>query len=120
MHPYVLEAQTLSAQLFQQSLRSYRKDVHPRLLSALALTQRTYVTHVDPAIRRGYSVWVRPQVEKVLERLFQRKAHAVGTEAIDQASSRAKDARSEGETRASQAVEAAVSTACLSEGASTS
>ncbi|CEH13079.1 hypothetical protein CBOM_01021 [Ceraceosorus bombacis] len=109
VHPYVLEAQVLSARLFHQSLRSYQNDVHPRLLSALAVTHRTYVTHVDPAIRRGYSVWVRPQVEKVLARLFQRKAHAVGTEAIDQASVRAKDARSEGQVKASQAVEAAAS-----------
>ncbi|PWN40127.1 hypothetical protein IE81DRAFT_362020, partial [Ceraceosorus guamensis] len=111
VHPYVLEAQVLSARLFHQSLRTYQNDVHPRLLSALAVTHRTYVTHVDPAIRRGYSVWVRPQVEKVLARLFQRKAHAVGTEAIDQASVRAKDARSEGQVKASQAVEAAQASA---------
>lgn len=116
VHPYVVQGSALALSSSQRAFDIYKRDVQPRLLELLRLTQRFIVTHVLPALRTAYSKYVRPQADKVWAKVFQRKAHAVGDAAIGLAREEAREARKEGKERASRAVEEAVSSFLTSSG----
>lgn len=81
------------------------------MVKSLQQLHSFYTYHLDPAVRRAYSLYVRPQVEKLTAKLFERKAHATGSEAISEAKEEVKEAQKEGKARSQQAQEEAVTEA---------
>jgi hypothetical protein len=87
----------------------YNKQVQPRLITSAKAAHRFHRQHVDPAARRGYSLYVQPQADRVLAYLFNRKARAVSNDAISKAKTSSDEARQHGESKAKEAVKEAVS-----------
>lgn len=113
VHPYVVQSSALALSGSQRAFDLYKREVQPRLVQLLRLTQRFVVTHVLPALRTAYSKYVRPQADKVWAKVFERKAHAVGEAHIGAAKEEAREARKEGKERAARAVEEAVISRCV-------
>jgi hypothetical protein len=106
--PYLSQAYSHSLALSGTSYSFYVNRVHPQVVKSLQQLHAFYTYHLDPAVRRGYSLYVRPQVEKLTAKLFERKAHATGSEAINEAKQEVKQAEKEGQARSHQAQEEAV------------
>jgi hypothetical protein len=106
--PYLYQAYSQSLAAGSTSYTFYVDRVHPQVVKSLQQLHSFHVHHVDPAVRRGYSLYVRPQVEKLMAKLFERKAHAAGSEAINEAKQEAKQAETEGKARSDQAQKEAV------------
>ncbi|PWN95214.1 hypothetical protein FA09DRAFT_341416 [Tilletiopsis washingtonensis] len=107
VHPYLTEAGALSLGLTQQAYHLYNKQVQPRLITSAKAAHRFHRQHVDPAARRGYSLYVQPQADRVLAYLFNRKARAVSNDAISKAKTSSDEARQHGESKAKEAVKEA-------------
>lgn len=93
----------------QHSYTFLTVHVQPRVISLLKASHRFYVNHVDPQIRRTHSKYVRPQIEKVLAKIWERKAGQISSEAIQETRDEAKVLRKESDVRTKEKVEKAVS-----------
>ena len=72
------------------------------MVKSLQQLHSFYANHADPAMRRAYSLYVQPQVEKLLGKIFERKAHVKGSEAIAEAKQTVKEAGKEGKARSKE------------------
>lgn len=105
--PYLSQSYSYSLAAGGTLYSVYVNQIHPRIVKSLQQLHSFYIYHVDPAMRRSYSLYIRPQVEKLLARIFERKAHATGSEAIAEAKREVKQAGKEGNTRSKEAQEVA-------------
>ncbi|SPO36363.1 uncharacterized protein PSFLO_01834 [Pseudozyma flocculosa] len=80
--PHVVLAYRYGVQSSHALYAFYVDAVHPHIVKALQLLHRFLVLHVDPALRRFLSIYVRPQVAKLVARLYEQKAHWIGSDAI--------------------------------------
>lgn len=53
------------------------------------------MNHVDPAVRRAYALYIRPQMDKLLAKAFGHRASKAGSEAVKAAKGEAKQVRQE-------------------------
>ena len=102
--PYLSQAYVYSLATGGTLYTTYVNQVHPTVVASLQQLHSFYINHVDPATRRAYSLYVRPQVERLLAKVFERKAHATGSEAIAQAKQEVKVAAKEGAARSEEKV----------------
>ncbi|GAC77573.1 hypothetical protein PANT_27c00019 [Moesziomyces antarcticus T-34] len=102
--PYVDRAYQYSLHSSSVSYAFYMDKVHPRVVTGLKQIYSFLVNHVDPAIRRFYSLYVRPQLERLLAKVYERKAHYLGSDAIKTAQKDMKHAAHEADKHAQQAV----------------
>ena len=109
LSPYVDQAYQYSLHSSSVSYAFYMDKVHPRVVQGLKHAYSFLVNHVDPAVRRFYSVYVRPQLDRLLEKVYERKAHWLGSDAIKAAQSEMKHAAKEADKHAEQSVKKAVS-----------
>lgn len=109
--PYLSQAYAYSLTASHTSYTFYVNQVHPLVVSSLQQTHAFYINHADPAMRRAYSLYVRPQIDRVLAKVFERKAHATTSEAIRQTKQDVKEARKEGDAKGSAAIEEAAASA---------
>lgn len=93
----------------QHSYHFLTVHVQPRVISFLRASHSFYVNHIDPRIRSTFSKYVRPQIEKVLAKVWERKASQVSTEAIKETREEAKVSKKESEEKGRESVEKAVS-----------
>lgn len=107
--PYVDQAYQYSLHSSSVSYAFYMDKVHPHVVHGLKQAYSFLVNHVDPAVRRFYSLYVRPQIERLLEKVYERKAHWLGSDAIKAAQTEMKQAAKEADKQAHQAVKKAVS-----------
>lgn len=89
--------------------KAYNKHAHPLVLSSAKQGHSFYVNHFDPAVRRTYALYIRPQADKVLQKIFDWKAHAMSSEAIKDAKRWAKLAKKEAKAVEDEKVAEAVS-----------
>lgn len=102
--PYVDRAYQYSLHSSSVSYAFYMDKVHPRVVTGLKQIYSFLVNHVDPAIRRFYSLYVRPLLERLLAKVYERKAHYLGSDAIKTAQKDMKHASHEADKHAQQAV----------------
>lgn len=91
--PYLSEAYVQSLAFGSASYGAYVKQVHPRVVSSIKQSHGFYVSHIDPAVRRVYALYLRPQVDKVLAKVFGHRAHALGSDALKNTTSEVKQSR---------------------------
>lgn len=107
--PYVDRAYQYSLQSSSVSYAFYMDKVHPKVVHGIKQVYSFLVNHVDPAVRRFYSVYVRPQLERLLEKVYEHKAHYLGSDAIKNAKHDAKQAAHQADKNARQSIKKAVS-----------
>lgn len=95
--PYLSQAYSYSLTASAASYTFYVEQVHPRAVDTVQNLHAFYVNHADPAMRRTYSLYVRPQVEKLLAKLYERKAHAVTSEVLKETRAEAEEAAAKAE-----------------------
>lgn len=105
--PYVEQAYQYSLQSSSVSYAFYMDKVHPHIVKGVKQVYSFLVNHVNPAVRRFYSLYVRPHVEKLLEKVYERKAHYLGSDAIKAAKHEAKQTAHEADKQAKEAVKKA-------------
>lgn len=113
--PYLNEAYVQSLAFGSASYGAYVSHVHPLVVRSLRETQSFYVNHFDPAIRRAYALYIRPQMDKVLAKMFGHKAQAAGSDALKAAKQGAKQVRKDAKVAEKEKVAEAVraNLACL-------
>ena len=107
--PYVQQAYQYSLHSSSVSYAFYMDKVHPRVVQSLQQLYSFFVNHVDPAVRRFYSLYVRPQLERLLEKVYERKAHWLGSKAIKTAQQEMKQTAKDADKHAKESVMKAVS-----------
>ncbi|EST08768.1 hypothetical protein PSEUBRA_001465 [Kalmanozyma brasiliensis GHG001] len=105
--PYVDQAYQYSLQSSSVSYAFYMDKVHPRVIQTIKQVYSFLVNHVSPALRRFYSLYVRPQLDRLLAKVYERKAHWLGSDAIKAAQQEAKQTAKEADKHAQQAVKQA-------------
>lgn len=105
--PYVDRAYQYSLQSPSVSYAFYMDKVHPRVVHAIKQVYSFFVNHVGPAVRRFYSLYVRPQLDLLIAKVYQRKAHYLGSDAIKTAQSEMKQAAKEADKHAKESVKKA-------------
>lgn len=105
--PYVDRAYQYSLQSPSVSYAFYMDKVHPRVVHAIKQVYSFFVNHVGPAVRRFYSLYVRPQLDRLIAKVYQRKAHYLGSDAIKTAQSEMKQAAKEADKHAKESVKEA-------------
>ncbi|KAJ1019868.1 hypothetical protein NDA13_006091 [Ustilago tritici] len=105
--PYVDRAYQYSLQSPSISYAFYMDKVHPRVVHAIKQVYSFFVNHVGPAVRRFYSLYVRPQLDRLIAKVYQRKAHYLGSDAIKIAQSEMKQAAKEADKHAKVSVKKA-------------
>ncbi|CAO1623173.1 unnamed protein product [Parajaminaea phylloscopi] len=91
--PYLSEAYVQSLAFGSASYGAYVNQIHPVVVRSLRQLHVFYSNHVDPAVRRTYALYVRPQVNKALAKVFGHRAHALGSEALRNATAEARESR---------------------------
>ncbi|KAJ1021370.1 hypothetical protein NDA18_005608 [Ustilago nuda] len=105
--PYVDRAYQYSLQSPSVSYAFYMDKVQPRVVHAIKQVYSFFVNHVGPAVRRFYSFYVRPQLDRLIVKVYQRKAHYLGSDAIKTAQSEMKQAAKEAHKHAKESVKKA-------------
>ncbi|SJX64589.1 uncharacterized protein SRS1_15406 [Sporisorium reilianum f. sp. reilianum] len=105
--PYVDQAYQYSLHSSSVSYAFYKDRVHPRVVQSCRHAHSFLVNHVDPAVRRFYSVYVRPQLDRLLAKVYERKAHWLGSDAIKAAQHEMKQTAKHADKHAQQAVKKA-------------
>ncbi|TKY88849.1 hypothetical protein EX895_002090 [Sporisorium graminicola] len=105
--PYVDQAYQYSLHSSSVSYAFYMDKVHPRIVQSFKHVYSFLVNHVDPAVRRFYSVYVRPQLDRLLAKVYERKAHWLGSDAIKTAQQEMKQTAKHADMHAEQAVKKA-------------
>ncbi|SPO31005.1 uncharacterized protein UTRI_05359_B [Ustilago trichophora] len=105
--PYVDQAYQYSLHSSSVSYAFYMDKLHPRVVHGVKQVYSFLVNHVGPAVRRFYSLYVRPQLDRLLEKVYERKAHWLGSDAIKAAQSEMKHAAKEADKHAQQSVKKA-------------
>ncbi|UZJ56436.1 hypothetical protein CBS101457_005756 [Exobasidium rhododendri] len=100
--PYLNNGYSYSLAAAGTSYAFYVKQVHPRVMATLRRLYSFYLYHAKPAGKKAFSVYVRPQVEKLSAKVFERKAHVQGSEAIAEAKLEVKEAAKEGKIRSKE------------------
>ncbi|KAL9938405.1 hypothetical protein V8E36_003028 [Tilletia maclaganii] len=102
VHPHVLNAYAFSSDASTRASQFYLAHVQPNLIRTSKHTYAFYKAHILPYLRRAYSLYVRPAVDRALAKVFQRKAGEARREAV-------KLAREQADAAREAAVEAAAS-----------
>lgn len=102
--PYVDQAYQYSLQSSSVSYAFYMDKVHPRVVHGIKQIYSFLVNHVDPAVRRFYSLYVRPQLERLVKYAYERKAHYLGSDAIKTAQKEMKQAAHEADKHAKESI----------------
>ncbi|KAJ1017747.1 hypothetical protein NDA16_005066 [Ustilago loliicola] len=105
--PYVDRAYQYSLQSSSVSYAFYMNKVHPRVVHSIKQVYSFLANHVDPAVRRFYSLYVRPQLERLIAKVYERKAHYLGSDAIKTAQSEMKQAAKEADRHTKESVKKA-------------
>ncbi|PWY98153.1 hypothetical protein BCV70DRAFT_194336 [Testicularia cyperi] len=105
--PYVDQAYQYSLQSSSFTYAFYMDKVHPHIVRTVKQVYSFLVNHVDPAVRRTYSLYVRPQLDRLLAKIYERKAHYLGSDAIKTAQKEMKQAASEADKNAKQTIKKA-------------
>ncbi|SNX87117.1 uncharacterized protein MEPE_05827 [Melanopsichium pennsylvanicum] len=105
--PYVDQAYKYSLHSSSVSYAFYVDKVHPHVVQGLKQIYSFFVNYVDPAVRRFYSIYVRPQLDRLLEKVYERKAHWLGSDAIKSAQSEMKHAEKLADQHAKQSIKKA-------------
>lgn len=105
--PYVDQAYQYSLQSSSVSYAFYMDKVHPHVVQSIKNVYSFLVNHVSPAVRRFYSVYVRPQLDRLVAKVYERKAHWLGSDAIKAAQREMKQTAKEADKHAEQAVKQA-------------
>ncbi|SPO30742.1 uncharacterized protein UTRI_05359 [Ustilago trichophora] len=105
--PYVDQAYQYSLHSSSVSYAFYMDKLHPRVVHGVKNVYSFLVNHVDPAVRRFYSLYIRPQLDRLLEKVYERKAHWLGSDAIKAAQSEMKHAAKQAEKHAQESVKKA-------------
>lgn len=106
--PYLDQAYVQSLAFGSSSYGIYVSKVHPVVVRSLNEVHSFYVNHFDPAVRRAYALYIRPQVNKALEKVFGHRAHALGSDALKDAKDGVKKAAKEGKAQRADKVAEAV------------
>ncbi|CAD6885679.1 unnamed protein product [Tilletia laevis] len=85
VHPHLINAYALSTDTTARASKLYLTHVQPSLIKGSKLSYAFYKAHVLPYLRRGYSLYVRPAVDKALAKVFQRQVGEARREAIKEA-----------------------------------
>lgn len=109
VRPYVQQAYAYSLQSSSVSYAFYMDKVHPRVLQGIRQVIHFYQHTVDPALRRAFSLYVRPQVDRILAKVFERNVHAVGSDAVKDAKQEAQEAVKQADAHKKETVKEAVS-----------
>ena len=107
--PYVDQAYRYSLHSSSVSYAFYKDKVHPHVVQSLKHAYSFLVNHVDPAVRRFYSIYVRPQLDRLLAKVHERKAHWLGSDAIKAAQQEMKQTAKQADKHAQHAIKKAVS-----------
>lgn len=63
----------------------YFKSIHPRLVTFIRQTIEFLQTRLLPLLRRIHSLYIKPQIDRVTEKVFERRAQQASKDAIVQA-----------------------------------
>lgn len=107
--PYVDQAYQYSLHSSSVSYAFYMDKVHPRVVHSVKQIYSFLINHVDPAVRRFYSLYVRPQLDRLLAKVYERKAHWLGSDAIKAAQQEMKQTAKQADKHAQEAIKKAVS-----------
>ncbi len=124
VHPALQRSYALSLDTAARSSSFYLASVHPQLVASYHALQprladayrallRFWSHHLAPALARAYALYVRPQVDRVLDKVWKGRSHQVSSEAIRQVRQGIHEAKQKSEHAVSSAVGAA-STSILS------
>ena len=102
--PYVQKAYQYSRQSSSVTYAFYMDKLHPRVVQALRHLHSFLINHVQPALRRFYSLYVRPQGERLLAKVYERKAHYLGSDAIKAAQKESKNVGKQADAQAKVSV----------------
>ncbi|KAN0062523.1 hypothetical protein ACQY0O_005055 [Thecaphora frezii] len=80
--PYVQQAYQYGLQSSSVSYAFYIDKIHPHVIQTLRHLYDFLINRVDPATRRFYSLYARPQGEKLIAKLYESKARWMGSDTI--------------------------------------
>ncbi|PWN24852.1 hypothetical protein BDZ90DRAFT_98156 [Jaminaea rosea] len=95
VHPHLERGYAQSLALGSATYGAYVTHGHPLVVSSARHSHSFYVNHVDPAVRRAYALYIRPQMDKLLAKAFGHRASKAGSEAVKAAKGEAKQVRQE-------------------------
>lgn len=107
--PYLDEAYRQSLVFGSASYAAYVSRVHPVVVRFSKKLHRFYTNYFDPAVRRAYALYIRPQVNKALEKVFGHRARALGSDALREAKQDVKQVQQDAKTQRAERVAEAVS-----------
>ncbi|KAE8223071.1 hypothetical protein CF319_g3835 [Tilletia indica] len=93
VHPHLLNAYAVSSETTARASALYVSHVQPALIKGSKLSYAFYKAHVLPYLRRGYSLYVRPALDKAMAKVFQRQVGEARKEAVKEAKKEADAAR---------------------------
>ncbi|CAO1622553.1 unnamed protein product [Sympodiomycopsis kandeliae] len=102
--PYVNQAYAQSLAFTSTSYHVYNSKVHPVIVKSLRTAYAFYISHVDPVIRRVFALYIRPQINKALEKVWGYKAHVLGSSTIKDVKQDVKQAGKEGKAQKDEKV----------------
>ncbi|KAK0557793.1 hypothetical protein OC844_005485 [Tilletia horrida] len=85
VHPHVLNAYAFSSDVSTRASGFYLAHVQPNLIKATKQSYAFYKAHILPYLRRAFSLYVRPAVDKALAKVFQRQVGEARKEAVKEA-----------------------------------
>jgi hypothetical protein len=68
---------------YKTSTTTYVTHIHPRLVKGLEHAYNFYLAKILPVLRRGYSLYIAPQADKISEKIFEYRTKKVKLEAIE-------------------------------------
>ncbi|PWN51828.1 hypothetical protein IE53DRAFT_34340 [Violaceomyces palustris] len=77
--PYVQQAYEYSKHSSSVSYAFYIDKVHPKVVQGLERSHHHLVNHVVPNARRLFQLYVRPLIEKVIQKIYEQKEKAFGS-----------------------------------------
>ena len=109
VHPVVEKSYAASAHTLTTSSAFYVQSAHPQVVSLSKQLYRFWTNHLAPALARAYSVYVRPQVDKLMGKIFKGRAYQMSTEAVREAKEGVRKASGDASYAASKSANAASS-----------
>ncbi|KDN35947.1 hypothetical protein K437DRAFT_64483 [Tilletiaria anomala UBC 951] len=83
VHPHVQTSYDLVVRSVAVSSTFYLEQVYPQIITLSKHSYRFYVDHASPAIYRFYAALIRPQVDKLLAKLWNARVRQMTDEVID-------------------------------------
>ncbi|KAK0569866.1 hypothetical protein OC861_000447 [Tilletia horrida] len=100
VHPYMTDGYVMASEASTRTTKFYFAHIQPNILKATSQSYKFYKAHILPYLRRAYSLYVRPTVDKALAKVFQRQLGDARRAAVKEAQKAAEDARDASEKEA--------------------